>query len=35
MRRIRPERKFPDLTALQAQIAKDTDAARRALGLLS
>ncbi|MEY2821907.1 MAG: hypothetical protein RL105_1479 [Verrucomicrobiota bacterium] len=35
MRRIRPERKFADLAALQAQIAKDTDAARRALGLLS
>ena len=35
LRRIRTEQKFADLTALQAQIAKDTATAKQALGLLA
>ncbi|MFM9148359.1 MAG: riboflavin kinase [Verrucomicrobiota bacterium] len=34
IRRLRPERKFADLDALQAQIAQDSAQARQALGLL-
>ena len=34
IRRLRPERKFADLAALQAQIAQDSAQARQALGLL-
>jgi riboflavin kinase/FMN adenylyltransferase len=35
VRRLRSEQKFADLAALQAQIAKDSTAAKQALGLLS
>lgn len=35
VRRLRAEQKFADLAALQAQIAKDSTAAKQALGLLS
>jgi riboflavin kinase/FMN adenylyltransferase len=35
IRRLRSEQKFADLGALQAQIAKDSAAAKQALGLLS
>jgi riboflavin kinase/FMN adenylyltransferase len=35
VRRLRAEQKFADLAALQAQIAKDSGAARQALGLLA
>jgi FAD synthase len=34
LRRLRAEQKFADLSALQAQIAKDTAAAKQVLGLL-
>ena len=34
VRRLRAEQKFPDLAALQAQIAKDSAAAKQALGLI-
>jgi FAD synthase len=34
LRRIRAEQKFADLAALQAQIAKDSAAAKQALGLI-
>jgi riboflavin kinase/FMN adenylyltransferase len=34
VRRLRAEQKFADLSALQAQIAKDTSTAKQALGLL-
>ena len=34
VRRLRAEQKFADLAALQAQIAKDSDQAKQALGLL-
>jgi FAD synthase len=34
VRRLRAEQKFADLAALQAQIAKDSGAAKQALGLL-
>ena len=35
VRRLRSEQKFADLAALQAQLAKDSTAAKQALGLLS
>lgn len=35
LRRLRAEQKFPDLAALQSQIAKDSAAASQALGLLA
>ncbi|NBX88778.1 MAG: bifunctional riboflavin kinase/FAD synthetase, partial [Betaproteobacteria bacterium] len=34
VRRLRAEQKFADLTSLQAQIAKDSAAAKQVLGLL-
>jgi FAD synthase len=35
VRRLRAEQKFADLAALRSQIAKDSGAAKQALGLLS